>query len=355
MSLPPALHFSLSVRDLDRSKTFYTALLGAAPVKARPDYIKFETAEPAVVLSLIPGRSDAAGVVNHAGLRVPGSEELVKIQHRLEAAGIHTVREDGVACCYARQTKFWVTDPDKLLWEIYVFHEDLDEHGDGSVPVVERVSQAPPESSPAPERRVWSASLMQEIPDRIPHDGDWLHEVNLEGVANRQKDLAVFYAEARRVLRPGGIIRLHGLSSDLPLANPSPELPGPAAAVRYVPTHAELVEALSTAGFTRVRFEMLSERGYFEEEGIQLREFRVEGFKSGHRPQAAAHLATYLGPFAEAVDDFGNRYPRGRRVTANVHDWTALRDGPMSASFLLSTPEAKAEPACCDGKDKMGA
>lgn len=352
MALPPALHFSLSVRDMDRSKAFYTALLGAEPVKIRPDYIKFETSEPAVVLSLIPGRSDAAGVVNHAGLRVPASEDLVKIQHRLEAGGIHTVREDGVACCYARQTKFWVTDPDKLLWEIYVFHEDLDEHGDGSVPEVERVSSAP--AAPAPDRKVWSASLMQEVPDRIPHDSDWLHEVNLEGVGNRQKDLGAFYRDVWRALRPGGIIRLHGLSSDAPLANPSPKLPGPAAAVRYVPTHTEIVEALRAAGFSRVRFEMLSERGYFEEEGIQLREFRIEGFKPGHRPQAAAHLATYLGPFAEAVDDFGNRYPRGQRVLVNVHDWMALKDGPLSGSFLLSPPEAKAQPACCDGKDKMG-
>ena len=47
------------------------------------------------------------------------------MQRRLEMAGLRTEREDGVECCYARQTKFWVTDPDKALWEVYVFHEDV--------------------------------------------------------------------------------------------------------------------------------------------------------------------------------------------------------------------------------------
>ena len=61
---------------------------------------------------------------------------------QLEAAGFHTTREDGVECCYARQTKFWVTDPDQALWDIYVFHvfhEDVEEPGEGRVPDVTTV------------------------------------------------------------------------------------------------------------------------------------------------------------------------------------------------------------------------
>jgi hypothetical protein len=65
---------------------------------------------------------------------VRNAEELVEIQRRLEAAGMPTRREDGVECCYARQTKFWITDPDGTLWEIYVFHDDIDEHGKAAPP-----------------------------------------------------------------------------------------------------------------------------------------------------------------------------------------------------------------------------
>jgi hypothetical protein len=64
----------------------------------------------------------------------------VQVQHRLEAAGFRTKREDGVECCYALQTKFWVTDPDQLLWEIYVFHEDVEHHGHGTTPDAAKTS-----------------------------------------------------------------------------------------------------------------------------------------------------------------------------------------------------------------------
>ena len=102
-------------------------LLGVEPAKVRADYAKFDLAEPPLVLSLVPGRPGSGGSLNHAGLRVRTAEELVEIQHRLEAAGMPTEREDGVECCYARQTKFWITDPDGALWEIYVFHDDIEE------------------------------------------------------------------------------------------------------------------------------------------------------------------------------------------------------------------------------------
>src|SRR5262245_6254944 len=104
-------HASLNVTDLNRSIAFYRALLGTEPAKVRADYAKFDIAEPPLVLSLIPGHPSAGGNLNHVGLRVRTAEELVDIQRRLEAAGLATQREDGVECCYALQTKFWVSDP----------------------------------------------------------------------------------------------------------------------------------------------------------------------------------------------------------------------------------------------------
>src|SRR5262249_22773401 len=123
-------HASLNVSNLERSIAFYRVLLGTEPAKVRPDYAKFDLAEPPLVLSLAPGSPPSpGGHLNHFGVRVRTAEELIEIQRRLEAAGLHTEREEGVECCYARQTKFWISDPDHALWEIYVFHEDIDQHG----------------------------------------------------------------------------------------------------------------------------------------------------------------------------------------------------------------------------------
>ena len=131
------VHLSLNVSNLERSIAFYGALLGVEPAKVRSDYAKFDLAEPPLVLSLMPGIAAGGGNMNHAGLRVRDSDELVEIQRRLERAGMQTERQDGVECCYARQTKFWVHDPDQALWEVYVFHEDVAAFGVSTAPRAE--------------------------------------------------------------------------------------------------------------------------------------------------------------------------------------------------------------------------
>lgn len=122
-------HVSLNVANLERALVFYRALFGREPLKHHVDYAKFELDEPPLVLSLKPIPYAHGGTLNHLGFRVPDSEHLVQFQKRLEQAGFRTQRQDGVECCYARQTKFWVADPDSNLWEIYVFHADIDYKG----------------------------------------------------------------------------------------------------------------------------------------------------------------------------------------------------------------------------------
>src|SRR5262245_48577285 len=102
----PKVHTSLNVSDLGRSVEFYRALFGLEPAKHRRDYAKFEVPAPPLILSLIPGRPTPGGTLNHTGLRYSNAEELVRVQARLESAGIRTQREEGVECCYAKQTKF---------------------------------------------------------------------------------------------------------------------------------------------------------------------------------------------------------------------------------------------------------
>jgi catechol 2,3-dioxygenase-like lactoylglutathione lyase family enzyme len=125
-------HVSLNVGDLPRSLAFYSALLGTAPVKAYTDYAKYELDEPPVILSLKPHPARVGGPLNHLGLRVRSTEELLAVQKRLEEAGYRVSRQDDVQCCYAHQSKFWITDPDETLWEVYVLHADFPRWGQGS-------------------------------------------------------------------------------------------------------------------------------------------------------------------------------------------------------------------------------
>jgi catechol 2,3-dioxygenase-like lactoylglutathione lyase family enzyme len=147
-----------------RSIAFYRELLGVEPAKVRSDYAKFELAEPALVLSLVPGKPGSGGHLNHAGLRVRSAEELVEVQRRLEAAGMTTQREDGVECCYARQTKFWISDPDGALWEIYVFHDDIDDHGTATPPRVEPMPAQPATVA----TRAWEPTFAKRCPRESP-------------------------------------------------------------------------------------------------------------------------------------------------------------------------------------------
>jgi len=123
-------HASLNVSDLAKSVAFYQALFGVGPVKSYDDYAKFEVDSPPVVLSLKPKRACSGGPLNHLGLRVVTVEHLRAIQDRLKAVGARIGQQDDVKCCYARQTKIWVTDPDQTMWEIYVLHDDVPDWGE---------------------------------------------------------------------------------------------------------------------------------------------------------------------------------------------------------------------------------
>jgi catechol 2,3-dioxygenase-like lactoylglutathione lyase family enzyme len=328
-------HSSLNVTDLSRSIAFYRVLLGVEPAKVREDYAKFELEEPPLVLSLIPGRP--GGNVNHAGLRVRSTEELIEAQRRLETAGIVTQREDGVECCYARQTKFWVSDPDRMLWEIYVFHEDIDERGNASVPTV---SISPVDVSTKP-LLTWMHRLGESFPALIPFDANTLHEVTLEGSLNARPDSLhreKLFSETFRVLRPGGTVHCHGLAGDRSGNGERPSLPGPAAAVQYVPAVSEIVRELQTSGFVEIQIETLSQKAYFVVDGISMREFRVRAKKQGHRPKPKTHYAVYRGPLAQVVDDYGNVFQRGELTALNVHDWQMLSKGESNSAFVFLEP-----------------
>ena len=121
-------HLAITVSDVDRSTPFYRALLGAEPAKARPGYVKFEPDDPGIVLTLVEGeRGGGLGAFNHGGIKVASTDEVLATRLRLKQAGLATRDEMDTTCCYARQDKIWVEDPDGTPWEVFTVLEDVEQ------------------------------------------------------------------------------------------------------------------------------------------------------------------------------------------------------------------------------------
>src|SRR5436190_6466978 len=126
---PVRFHLSLNVSNVDTAVAYFERVFGQPAAKKRADYAKFELDQPPLVLSLEPRSPAQHGSLNHIGFRFADAQSLVDAQRRIETAGIRTDREEGVECCYAKQTKFWVNDFDNRLWEFYVLEGDIDHRG----------------------------------------------------------------------------------------------------------------------------------------------------------------------------------------------------------------------------------
>jgi catechol 2,3-dioxygenase-like lactoylglutathione lyase family enzyme len=125
-------HLALTVSSIERSVPFYEALFGAAPVKVKPGYAKFEVSDPALNFTLNEGdRTDGSlGAFNHAGIQVGSTDDVLAARLRLKQAGLATFDEMDTTCCYARQDKIWVHDPDGTPWEVFTTHGDSDAHSE---------------------------------------------------------------------------------------------------------------------------------------------------------------------------------------------------------------------------------
>ena len=123
------VQLALNVADVDEAITFYTKLFGTAPAKVRPGYANFAIDEPPLKLVLIEN-SAATSSLNHLGVEVGSTDEVLSARSRLTEAGLMTANEDSVECCYALQDKVWVGAPDGEPWEIYTVLGDADSGGD---------------------------------------------------------------------------------------------------------------------------------------------------------------------------------------------------------------------------------
>jgi catechol 2,3-dioxygenase-like lactoylglutathione lyase family enzyme len=117
------LQLAINVGDIDQAVEFYSKLFQSEPAKRRPGYANFAIADPPLKLVLF--QNPGAPTINHLGVEVQSTTEVVDATKRLAGEGLATRVEDGVTCCHALQDKVWVDSPDGEPWEIYTVLADV--------------------------------------------------------------------------------------------------------------------------------------------------------------------------------------------------------------------------------------
>ena len=124
-------HVNLTVKDLDSSIAFYSALFASEPTLKHDDYAKWMLDDPRINFA-ISTHGNKKGI-NHVGLQADTEEELSEIRERLTKADRPVLEQDETTCCYANSKKAWIQDPDGVAWETFVTHGQNTTYGDGSI------------------------------------------------------------------------------------------------------------------------------------------------------------------------------------------------------------------------------
>jgi lactoylglutathione lyase len=117
------LQLALNVSNLDEAIDFYSKFFKTEPAKIRPGYANFAIQEPPLKLVLFEN-PDVGGTINHLGVEVFSTDEVVDATRYLASQGFITEVEDGTICCHALQDKVWVDGPDASRWEVYTVLAD---------------------------------------------------------------------------------------------------------------------------------------------------------------------------------------------------------------------------------------
>jgi len=120
------VQLAINVENLDEAIDFYSRLFDGVPAKVKPSYANFAIAEPPLKLVLFENQGKG-GSINHLGVEVQTTEEVLTAEDRLTRADMVTTGIDETQCCYAEKTEVWVDGPDGVRWEWYVKHADSDQ------------------------------------------------------------------------------------------------------------------------------------------------------------------------------------------------------------------------------------
>ena len=135
------LQLALNVSNLEESIAFYSKLFATQPTKLKPGYANFSINEPPLKLVLLEN-SKPGGTINHLGVEVENTAEVERIETNLQTQGMATKSQKEITCCYAKQDKFWVADPDNAPWEIYTVLKDTASFGESTMPELETSSSS---------------------------------------------------------------------------------------------------------------------------------------------------------------------------------------------------------------------
>jgi catechol 2,3-dioxygenase-like lactoylglutathione lyase family enzyme len=117
-------HLAINVSNVDESIEFYKKMLGIDPSKVRTGYAKFDVQNPPLNLTLNQVPFTGRGALSHLGIQVASTDDVLAQRERWAEAGLVTRDEMQTNCCYAKQDKTWVQDPDGNEWEVFVVLED---------------------------------------------------------------------------------------------------------------------------------------------------------------------------------------------------------------------------------------
>lgn len=118
------VHLALNVRNVNVSIQFYKKMLGIEPLKVRTGYAKFDVQNPQLNLTLNEVPFTDRGALSHLGIQLQTTNDVLAQRARWIDAGLITRDEMQTNCCYAKQDKTWVHDPDGNEWEAFVVLED---------------------------------------------------------------------------------------------------------------------------------------------------------------------------------------------------------------------------------------
>jgi hypothetical protein len=156
-------HVHVHVEDLARNISFYTAMFNQSPSRTETDYAKWMLQDPPVNFA-ISTRGDKPGV-DHLGIQVESDYELQTLKAQANRADMAVLDEGETTCCYARSDKYWVTDPQGIVWEQF--------HTLDSIPVFSQKNRAAAQAGAgcAPKKviEVASAGCCAPTPTQAAH------------------------------------------------------------------------------------------------------------------------------------------------------------------------------------------
>jgi predicted enzyme related to lactoylglutathione lyase len=122
------MHVHVSVENIEKSVSFYSALFAATPTVVKDDYAKWMLDDPRVNFA-ISTRGRQPGL-DHLGIQVESPDELQEVYARLRQAGGDVLEQGQTTCCYTKSEKSWIDDPAGVSWETFLTSGETTNYGD---------------------------------------------------------------------------------------------------------------------------------------------------------------------------------------------------------------------------------